>query len=205
MIHGRGNSSSCRSWGGHREGVVVGKCFRKGSYRKSRNNLLGRRHQPWRWTEDGQQGILVLFTPKSSACPCPPSPSLAGLCAATAALGNPPEQDTGTGVQSSGRRAWKRGCNFWGPGHRAQDTGHACGSALPHGTVVFAITAMPCVPCTSYFMEELGTAKEQVSGVFKFFLFIYCFDILMLIFSLIFPPPVSSCVGSYHGEIGLWV
>lgn len=38
---------------------------------------------------------------------------------------------------------------------------------------------------------------------FFFFLFFYCFATLMVIFSLLFP--LSSCVGSYHGEIGLWV
>lgn len=59
-----------------------------------------------------------------SACPSSPSPSLAGLSAATATFGNPLEQDTGTGVQSLGCRAWKVGCSLWGLGQRAQDTGH---------------------------------------------------------------------------------
>lgn len=52
-------------------------------------------------------------------------------------------------------------------GAGAQDTGHACGSALPHGMVAFCGHChAPCCRAALIFIEELGTAKEQVSGVF---------------------------------------
>lgn len=189
-----------RSWGGHKECVVVGKCFGKGSYRESRNNLLGRRHQPWGHTEDGQLGVLALLTPKSTACPCPPSPSLAGVCAATAALGNPLEQGAEHGQ-------WGAACGEWGTEHRTQGMGCLWVSTAPrNGGFLWSLRCPVHRAALLLSRRELGAAKEQVFWCLFFLIFfIYCFDILTIIFSLIFPPPVSSCVGSYHGEIGLWV
>lgn len=179
---------------------MVGKCFRKGSYRESRNNLLGRRHQPWGHTEDGQLGVLALLTPKSTACPCPPSPSLAGVCAATAALEIllSRVQSTDSGVQLVGSGAPSTGHRAWA----------ACASALPRRMVAFCghCDALYTVRLSFYPGESKAQQRSRFSGAFFFLIFfIYCFDILMIIFSLIFPPLVSSCVGSYHGEIGLWV
>lgn len=123
------------------------------------------------------------------------------------ALGNPVKQDMGTGVQSVGCRAQKAGCRLWGVGHQAWDAGHELpvGQYCPGGVMAVRCQcdALYCVKLSFYLRRELRAAKEQVFLVF--FFFFYCFDTLMIIFSLIFPPPVSSCVGSYHGEIGLWV
>lgn len=153
------------SWGGHREGVVVGKSFRKGSCRKSRNNLLGRRHQPWGRTEDGHRRSLPCSPQKSLLAPAlhhlPPRPGCVQ-----------PRRH----LEILLSRARGPGCRVWGAGHgkggaacgdRAPDTGHGLpvGQHCPAEWLV-AFHGHCDAPCSSYFIEELGTAKEQVSVFF---------------------------------------
>lgn len=124
VIRGKGKSSGCPSWGGHRERVVVGKHFRNGPYRDSRNNLRGRRHQSWgRKHMMDRRGSFALLTLKSAACPCPPAPSFpCGVCS-HGAHGNPVEQHMGSGAQSGGRKVWGAGHRKRGAGHGAQGLG----------------------------------------------------------------------------------
>lgn len=123
VIRGKGKSSGCPSWRGHRERVVVGKHFRNGPYRDSRNNLRGRRHQSWgRKHMMDRRGSFALLTLKSAASSCPPAPSFPrGVCS-HGAHGNPVEQHMWSGAQSGGRRAQKAGCRSWGARFGARDT-----------------------------------------------------------------------------------
>lgn len=98
----------------------------------------------------------VLCSPQKN-CPALHPPSRPGCV--LPALGNPLEQDTGSWVQSLRCRAWKWGRSLWDWGSEHRARGMECRNSV--------VTAMPCAPCSSSFIEERGAVMEQVSGLFK--------------------------------------
>lgn len=122
-----------------------------------------------------RRGSLLCLPYKALLAPALRLPPLPGVCAAMGALGNPVEQDMGTGVQSVGCRAQKAGCRLWGVGHQAWDAGHELpvGQYCPGGVMAVRCQcdALYCVKLSFYLRRELRTAKEQVFFVFGFFFF----------------------------------
>lgn len=152
--------------------------------------MLGRRHQPWgENTRGGQKGVLALLTPESPACPCPPAPSFPwGACS---------RGDTwkGSGARRGGWRAERR---QWGagPGEQSTDQGVSClrVSAAGHGDGFLFPARRPVLPeALLLFEERVKSSKGAGFLVGFFFVFFYCFDTLMIIFSLIFPSHLLLC------------
>lgn len=131
---------------------MVGKRFRQGPCRDSRNNLQGRRHQSWGHTHDGQKRVLALRTLKNTVCPLPSS-SLLPLAPILL-----------SGVSGLG-------CRLWGVGHRTQSMSCLWVRAAPAERWVSVPAPCPVLCEALHLLEERAKSSKGAGSMCGFFFF----------------------------------